>query len=611
MFRVNQQNPIFITLAALTIRNLSNPGSQSTSQWNDSSYGPVIGIDVGNAYYRAAIVKNGTIEMITDSRGVSNILKRGSLWSFNDQLRDDFQFEPRGPPVGPERDFGQNGVGFDQTPDWNTRTTDLSNDWLQVAQTLHHIRTIASESLGEPVTHAVLAVPTNVTDLDRQTLKDVAGRIGLTILRIANAPMAACSAHGLHEDCEAGSRVLVVAVVDVGADALRVTVLSVEEGVFEILGESADKTLGGDAYNERILGVLVGTDNPADQTRRHLEETERVKYAMSKPVTTNGSEEPSSRCIFESAAQDLFHKTPVFIERALELSGANKTRIDRLIITGGSSRIPQVQDMIEACFDRKPLVLEDGQPEQAAARGAAIVGDILSRPRWNSESLCLAMFTTIPLGIETSGGLFQEIIPRNTVVPARRSKEFQVFKHQGLDKPVKIRGFAGMRKLVKDNMPLGELELPHAGPGSSVTVTMYWDDDDSVGFEVNASMTAEGGISPENRSRITLDVINPMFDAFERATTVEAGGTFQAKVQVELLQQYIKGAQASLGLDRPGREKREELEYISETVNRMVESASEFSLQDVDEKLGRARAVMEEGQDGLPVLCERIVAPDL
>ncbi|KAG8743543.1 ATPase with role in protein import into the ER [Ceratobasidium sp. 414] len=546
--------------------------------------------------------------MITDSRGESNILTRGSLWSFHDQLRDTSDF-PKGQPGGSQRAPENDSLGFDQIPDWN-KPADSPYDWLQVARTLHHLRTIASENLGEPVTHAVLAVPAHTTDLDRQTFKDVAKRVGLTTRRVVNAPTAACSAHGLHKDPEGESRELVAVVVDVGAEALRVAVLNVEEGIFEMLGESHNETLGGDAYNERILSRLVGTDDPADQIRGYLEETERIKYAVSKPHSIIGGEESSLKSIFESATQDLFHETPVFIERALESSGVNKTRVDRLIITGGSSRIPQVQDMIESYFGKKPLVLEDGEPEEAVARGAAIVGDTLSKP---IENLYVTDFTVIPLGIETSGGCFQEIILRNALIPAHRSKEFKVSERQRPDQPVKIRAFAGMRKLVEGNLLLSELELPHTGPGSNVTVTMYWNDDGSMGFGAHNSSgtTAEAEISPANQPRITLDIINPMFDDLENATAMAAGGTLDAKVQIEVLRKYIMSAQASLGLDQPGREKQEELELIGETMNRMIESGSEFSLQDVDEKLGRARAIVEEGQDGLPVQCQRIVEPDL
>ncbi|KAG8709577.1 hypothetical protein FRC08_018260 [Ceratobasidium sp. 394] len=142
---------------------------------------------------------------------------------------------------------------------------------------------------------------------------------------------------------------------------------------------------------------------------------------------------------------------------------------------------------------------------------------------------------------------------------------------------------------------------------------MYWNEDDSMGFAVynSSGIIAEAGIPSENRDRIYWDMLDTLFKDSERAETVEAGGTPEAKAQVEVLQRYITTAQANLVLDQLGLEKREELEFIKETMDWIVQTESEFSLQDVDEMLGRARAIVQEGQDGLPVRYEPIAEPDL
>ncbi|KAG9085088.1 ATPase with role in protein import into the ER [Ceratobasidium sp. 370] len=543
--------------------------------------------------------------MITDSRGVSHILTRGSRWSFNNQSRDEFPPEPRGILGFCQRALKHNELTLDQPLDWN-EPTDSSYNWLPVAQTLRHIRAIASENLGESVTHAVLTVPAYTTDTDRQAFKDVANRIGLTILRVTDASKAACFAHGL--DKRGGESN--VTVVDVGAEALRVSVLNIDDGVYEMLGESHSNTLGGDAYNERILDWLVGIDGPAGQMRRQLEETEMIKEAMSKSRTLIWSKKYPIKEAFEAAAYDLLHESPAFIERVLKLAGVNKTDIESLVITGGSSKIPQVQAMVESYFGMKSMVLRPGEPEEAAARGAAVLGDILN---WGDDHDCtldFAMnFTMIPLGIETSGGLFQEVIPRNSFIPARYSKQLHLPRRPRPDQSIKIRAFAGMRNLVKGNILLGELELPLTELGSNLNLTMFWNEDDSMGFAVHtSSRMVEVAIPPEISSQITWDMVDTMFDDIRSATTVEAGGTLEAKAQVKVLQQYITSAQASLVLDQPGQEKREELEFINDTLNWMIATDSEFSLEDVNEKSGQARAVVEEGWDGLPVLYKRVVA---
>ncbi|KAG9082781.1 ATPase with role in protein import into the ER, partial [Ceratobasidium sp. 392] len=305
-----------------------------------------------------------------------------------------------------------------------------------------------------------------------------------------DAPNAACKAYDLDKDPEAVLRELVVAVVDIGAESLRVSIINVDDGVFEALGESHNRTLGGDSYNREILEWLVGTDDPGRLIGRYLEETERIKYAMSQPSSITkfeGHEARMLRDAFDKLTRGLVNESITFLDRALESAGVNETGVDRLMITGGSSKIPQVRAKIESYFGRKSMVLRYGEPDEAAARGAAMVGAMISEESASGDQLCSMSFLMVPVGIESSGGTYQEIIPRTELVPARRSMEFYISKHQPLDQPVEIRAFAGMRKLVRYNMLLGELVIPQMDPGLNFTITMYWNEDDSRGLIVHNS----------------------------------------------------------------------------------------------------------------------------
>ncbi|KAG8725013.1 ATPase with role in protein import into the ER [Ceratobasidium sp. 395] len=612
---------IFIAIALLTFgivfyhKEYSVPPTNPASQWNDSVYGPVIGIDLGHAYTRAAIFVNGTVEMITGDRGASNIPTWGSYWSFNDYPREEFHsvFEGLCKPSQCARRV--NGLKLDvETPGYHRLGIDPCYNGLQVSETLQHIQNIASEHLGEPVTHAILVVPAYTTDADQQMFKSMGKSVGLEILRVIEAPNAACIGYNLDRDPECFLRELIVAVVDVGADALRVSVISVDDGVFETLGESHDRTLGGDSYNKVVLEWLAGAEEPRRFIGRYLEETERIKYTMSQPLFLNSSkgyEELVLRDTFERTTSHLIKDSIALVERVLESANKSKTDVDRLILTGGSSKIFRLRSEIESYFDKKPMVLKEGELEEAAVRGAAMLGGILNGSWESDDSICSMSYAMIPLGIETSGGMFQEITLRADMIPARRSKQFYVSNHQRPDQPVKIRAFAGLAKLVKDNIFLGELKVSGLEPGSNFTITMYWNEDDSKGLIVHNStgITASSNGLLQSGSRLDQDMISVMVENYDRATAWDVGGTLEAQEKVETLKRYIAEAQSGLVLDQLGRQKYDELQFIGETMDWMMRAEYELSLDDVNEKLGQARAVMAEGLDGLPISSEQVYGP--
>ncbi|KAG8787957.1 ATPase with role in protein import into the ER [Ceratobasidium sp. 428] len=554
--------------------------------------------------------------MITDSRGMSNIPTWGSYWSFNNYPRGEWEFRD-----GPEEICKpsqcarrMDGLKLDvETQGYDQLGVDPLYDGLQVSETLYHIQAVASERLGEPVTHAILVVPAYTTDADRQMFKNMGESVGLKVLRVLDAPNAASRAYDLDRDPECFLRELIVAVVDVGADALRVSVISVDDGVFETLGESHDRALGGDAYNKAIWEWLAGAKEPRRFIGRYLEETERIKYMMSKPLFLNSSkgyEELLLRDAFERTTSHLVKNSIALVERVLESAKANRTSVDRLVITGGSSKIRRLRSAIESYFDKKPLVLKVGELEDAAVRGAAMLGGILNGLQESDDNICSMSYAMISLGIETSGGMFQEIIPRVDMIPSRRSKMFYVSNHQRPDQPVKIRAFAGMTKLVKDNIFLDELKLTGLEPGLNFTVTMYWNEDDSKGLIVHNST---GIIASTDRlhAHLDSDMISVMGENYERATAWEVGGTLEAQEKVETLKRYIAEAQSSLVLDQLGRQKHDELQFISETMDWIMRAEYELSLDDVNEKFGQARAIVAGGLDGLPISSERVYGPYL
>ncbi|EIN05850.1 heat shock protein 70 [Punctularia strigosozonata HHB-11173 SS5] len=601
-----------------------------------SEYGTVIGIDLGTTYSCVGVQRGGRVEIIANDQGH----RITPSWvSFTDEERlvgdaakNAYHSNPQNTVFDAKRLIGRkmdepeikrdmkhwpfkvhekNGKPAIQIT-YKGEPRDFTPEEIS-AMVLGKMKETAEAYLGKKVTHAVVTVPAYFNDAQRQATKDAGTIAGLNILRIINEPTAAAIAYGLDKK---GKEQQII-VYDLGGGTFDVSLLSIDDGVFEVLATAGDTHLGGEDFDNRVIDHLVkaykkktGTDVTGNLRAlgKLKREVEKAKRTLSSQQSTrieiesfeNGNDfsETLTRAKFEELNMDLFRKTMKPVEQVLKDANVKKEDVDEIVLVGGSTRIPKVQQLLKEYFNKEPS--KGINPDEAVAYGAAVQGAILAGDDEMAD-VVLVDVCPLTLGIETTGGVMTKLIPRNTVIPTRKSQIFSTAADN--QQTVLIQVYEGERGLTKDNNLLGKFELggippaPRGVPQIEVTFEIDANGIMKVAAADKGTGKSESITIKNEKGRLSQEEIDRMVaEAEEFAQDDEAQ---RKRIEaLNALSSFVYGLKAQLA-DQDGlggklddADKKAILAAVKDTTEWIDDQGQGATAEELEEKLAEVQAVV-------------------